>query len=297
MLAEENGDLDGVRYVHPGEVIIPEQGFLRGHGTMVEAGNLVSVVSGFVEKTNKLISVIPLNSRYRGDVGDVVVGRIAEVGDKRWKVDLHGMQHSVLQLSSIHLPGGAQRRRTAEDALQMRDFFVEGDLISAEVQKIYRDDSIALHTRSTKYGKLMGGCFISVPQSLVRRAKQHFIALKCGVDIILGNNGYIWITNSKSEEEKRSLSAAYDNENYRKLPKPAPIQPDVRERVIRVRNSICALARAQVSISRGTIRAVYNQSLALQLSVNRMLNEESLQQLTHFTGQHSTPGGVADMEM
>ena len=33
-------------------------------------------------------------------------------------------------LSAVSLPGGVQRRRTAEDELQMREIFQEGDLIS-----------------------------------------------------------------------------------------------------------------------------------------------------------------------
>lgn len=65
-----------------------------------------------------------------GDVGDVTVGRITTVGEKRWKVDTHAKQDAVLLLSAIDLPGDARRRRTAADQLRMRDFFVENDLIS-----------------------------------------------------------------------------------------------------------------------------------------------------------------------
>lgn len=45
-------------------------------------------------------------SRYAGEVGDVVVGRIVEVQQKRWKVDTFSRLESVLLLSSINLPGG-----------------------------------------------------------------------------------------------------------------------------------------------------------------------------------------------
>ena len=71
-----------------------------------------------------------LLSSYHGEVGDVVVGRIDEVGDKLWRIDLNSRQHAVLNLSSVNLPGGVQRRRTHEDALQMREFFSENELIS-----------------------------------------------------------------------------------------------------------------------------------------------------------------------
>ena len=44
--------------------------------------------------------------RYTGEVGDVVVGRIIAVQQKRWKVDTFSRLESVLLLSSINLPGG-----------------------------------------------------------------------------------------------------------------------------------------------------------------------------------------------
>ena len=37
-------------------------------------------------QVNKLICVRPLRSRYVPEIGDVVVGRITEVGQRRWKV-------------------------------------------------------------------------------------------------------------------------------------------------------------------------------------------------------------------
>jgi len=36
---------------------------------------------------------------------------------------------TVLQLSSVNLPGGELRRRSAEDELSMRNYLQEGDLV------------------------------------------------------------------------------------------------------------------------------------------------------------------------
>lgn len=83
--------------VCPGEVVTGEAGYLRGHGThlvhqsSLEADDsnepkLVASLSGCVERVNRLISVRPPNSRYTGEVGDLVIGRVTEVGSKRWKV-------------------------------------------------------------------------------------------------------------------------------------------------------------------------------------------------------------------
>ena len=186
--------------VLPGQEIVDDPsetgsgGFLRGHGTFVEGGRLVSSLVGLVERVNCLVTVRALQGRYGGEVGDVVVGRILDVQSKRWHVDISGRHDAVLLLSSVNLSDGVQRRRTEEDQLNMRSFFAEDDLISAEVRAVFADGSLSLHARSLKYGKLENGQVVRVPASLMRRLKQHFCALPCGVDVILGLNGHIWLT-------------------------------------------------------------------------------------------------------
>ena len=55
---------------------------------------------------------------------------LMQVQQKRWKVETYSRLDSVLQLSSVNLPGGVLRRRGIQDELMMRDYFREGDLIS-----------------------------------------------------------------------------------------------------------------------------------------------------------------------
>lgn len=139
----------------PGQVITEQFGFMRGHGTYGDGNNIKASVAGVMEQVNKLISIRPLKSRYVGEIGDVVVARITDVQQKRWKVDTNSRLESVLLLSSVNLPGGELRRRSVEDEQMMRKYLQEGDLISAEVQNVYVDGSLSLHTRSLKYGKVI----------------------------------------------------------------------------------------------------------------------------------------------
>ena len=69
-------------------------------------GDLHASVAGVVEQVNKLVCVKPVKSRYNGEIGDVVIGRITEVQQKRWKVETNSRLDSVLMLSSVNLPGG-----------------------------------------------------------------------------------------------------------------------------------------------------------------------------------------------
>lgn len=202
-----------VSVVVPGEVIAGDSSkFLRGHGTFIDgAGRLVASVAGTVERVNKLISVRPPSARYSGEVGDVVVGRVVEVLQKRWLVDIGGYQSSVLLLTSVNLPSGQQRRRTSEDQLQMRELYNEGDLISAEVQSFFHDGAASIHARNLKYGKLSNGQLVVVKPALIPRLKQHFVELPTlGLEVILGKNGHIWITaaHRKDDGEEEGLSAA-----------------------------------------------------------------------------------------
>ncbi|KAH9933375.1 uncharacterized protein B0H18DRAFT_983373 [Fomitopsis serialis] len=143
---------------------------------------------------------------------------VFQVQPRRWKVDANSRQDAVLMLSSVNLPGGVQRRKLESDELQMRTFFEEGDLLVAEVQAFFADGAMSLHTRSLRYGKLRNGQLVTVPPALIRRLKSHFLSLPCGVDLILGLNGYIWVSkhvkqNEQEGEEAFDTEAVYSNKN------------------------------------------------------------------------------------
>ncbi|XP_033096941.1 exosome complex component RRP4-like [Anneissia japonica] len=243
--------------VTPGDVITTESGVMRGHGTYMVEENLYASVAGMVEKVNKLICVRPLKTRYNGEVGDVIVGRITEVGQKRWKVDTNCRLDSMLMLSSVNLPGGELRRRSAEDALSMRDYLTEGDLISAEVQTIYQTGVVSLHTRSLKYGKLGQGILVKVSPSLVLRRKTHFHKLPCGATVILGNNGYIWISQNSNEEDEEMAGGFIQNLE------PVPIAD--REVIVRLSNCIRALARHRMMLYDTNILYAFEESSKYQI--------------------------------
>lgn len=184
----------------PGQAVASIPPYMRGHGTYVDVVNeeLVASLSGTIERVNKLISVHPARTRYRPEVGDLVIGRITEVQSRRWKVDIGSKADASLQLSSINLPGGVQRKKLESDELQMRAFFQEGDLVVAEVQSLFQDGSVGLHARSLRYGKLRNGTLVVVPPVLVRRHKSHFCSLMDlpadGIDLVLGLNGLVWVS-------------------------------------------------------------------------------------------------------
>lgn len=228
-----DGDQIMGHFVTPGEVITEDSAFMRGHGTYRDNGCLRAAVAGVVERTNMLISVLPLRSRYLGDIGDVVIGRITVVGNKKWKVEANARQDAILHLSSIYLPGGIQRRKSEEDELQMRTFFGEGEIICAEVQSLYSDGAIGIHTRNLRYGKLVTGELLRVQSSLIRRQKSHFLVIPgLNVEVILGMNGMIWVGKPRRPAaNQEDLDAMYSA-------KLDIVTPDERKNIVMVRNAI-----------------------------------------------------------
>ncbi|RZF41731.1 hypothetical protein LSTR_LSTR014079 [Laodelphax striatellus] len=258
----------------PGQ-IIPLEGCMRGHGTYFDknATTLKASVSGVLERVNQLILVKPLKSRYNGEVGDVVVGRIMEVQKKRWKVDTNSRLDAILQLSSVNLPGGELRLRSVEDERMMRKYLSEGDLISAEVQSIFSDGSLALHTRSLKYGKLSQGILVKVCPALVKRCKTHFQKLPFGVSLILSNNGYIWIypTSDLNEEEGGGFLQNLDKR----------ITTADRGVITRTRNCILALAASKMLLFDSSIIYAYEQSMKYE--VHELLLPEAMLDIAILT--------------
>jgi len=268
-MEDEYGSL---KITSPGEAIASSSAVLRGHGTYIEDDEVVASVTGIVDRVNKLITVRALKSRYNPEVGDLVVGRVSEVGPRRWKVELNARLDGILMLSSVNLPGGIQRRKLEADELQMRNFFEEGDLFVAEVQSLFADGAPSLHTRSLKFGKLRNGQLVVVPATLIRRLKSHFFSMPCGVDVILGMNGYVWVSKHLQEhqqvgEEGFDAEAVYSNIND-------PIDPSTRAAISRVSNIITSLARSNVPLTDVLLNEAYDWAVEQDVETTQLLNED-----------------------
>lgn len=185
-------------------------------------------------------------------------------------------------MSSINLPGGTLRRRTANDELQMRRYFQEGDLLVAEVQSVASGDgSATLHARSLRYGKLRNGVFLAVSGTgggggggVVRSRRQQFtINTDAGVggdvDVILGVNGYVWLSKhidavtskaggvdlSISNLDEAVSAEAYSSQND-------AIEEGVRREISRISECIKKMATdGTVRIDEDSVRGSYEEAV------------------------------------
>lgn len=268
--------------VTPGEHITSDPQWMRGHGTYVpqDSSTIISTVAGHLHKTNKLLSVQPLRARYQPEIGDLVVGRVVSVQTKKWSVDIAAPMLASLPLSSINLPGGILRRRTAVDELNIRTFFSEGDLLVAEVQSLHQDNTASLHTRSLKYGKLRNGLFTSLTGAgggilsrrggVVRSRRQVFTLNTAAgeIDVVLGVNGYIFIskhitTTADPKEiginrlDDSVTETLYSSQND-------DIEPAVMREITRVSTLIRGLVACGTKVDEDMIVKVYEGAVELE---------------------------------
>ncbi|GJZ44031.1 exosome complex component RRP4, partial [Tanacetum coccineum] len=229
---------------------------------------------------------IPVNQedgvlKYKPEVGDIIVGRVLEVAQKRWRLEINFSQDATLMLSSMNLPDGIQRRRTAVDELNMRSIFEEDDVICAEVRDFMRDGSLQLQARSQKYGKLEKGQMLTISPYLVKRRKQHFHHLEqYGIDLILGCNGFIWVgehvetTDNMIEDEPTkpesqditSMSLEEQEQTYTPL--------ETRQNICRIANAIRVLSTLGFSITIDVILEIVDLSTSKGLDIHDMLGAE-----------------------
>ncbi|CDW78954.1 exosome complex exonuclease rrp4 [Stylonychia lemnae] len=251
-----------MRIVVPGDYV--DEGFIAGHGTYEQEGKIYASLAGIVHRIDKVICVKPLKTSFKPDIGDVIIGRIVAVENKRWTVDINSYQHGVLNLTNINLPGGLQRRRSEEDKMQMRNYFKENDIISGEVQSINtHDGKINMQTRNLKYGKLINGFLIKVDHNYIRRMKSHILEFFQEdwqpIACIIGTNGYIWIYTPDKLTQNTQQSEV------------KVISKETRVKMAVLRNSIIILEKVQLPIFKDTIQKVLDSQRQNAIEAKDML--------------------------
>lgn len=263
-----------------------EDAILKGHGTAEMDGRVVATLCGVVERVNKLVYIRSLRARYKPEIGDIIIGRVVEVAPKRWRLEINFSQDAVLMLSSMNLPDGIQRRRTAVDELNMRSIFEENDVICAEVRGFQHDGCLHLQARSQKYGKLKRGQLLTIPPYLVKKRKQHFHYLdQFGIDLILGCNGFVWVGEhvevkdgmviddlpSKSEQKNETPCNTTSDEQSEEV---AHTPLATRENICRAANAIRVLSTLGFMITVEVITEIVDLSISSNVDIHEMLGAE-----------------------
>ncbi|MEM4745087.1 MAG: exosome complex RNA-binding protein Rrp4 [Thermofilaceae archaeon] len=198
-------------YVSSGQIVVP--GELVAEGSYEVSGP--HVVSGkkyyakvlsvaIVEKPRK-IRLIPLKRSYIPSEGDLVVGKVIDVGPTFWLVDINSPYTAILQASEVF-------PRPSPSARDLTEIFQVGDVVIAKVLSFDFLHDPLLTVKESKLGKMEKGLLVEVPPTRVSRVigkkgqVADYLKETFGVELIIGRNGRVVII---GRETDREAAAAY----------------------------------------------------------------------------------------
>ena len=181
----------------PGEKIVDSGDFLPGEGTEKRVDGIYALRFGLAETSGKLVKVIPLSGVYSPRRGNVVIGKVEEINFNGWRININASETAFLSLMEVP-------RYVNKDGLdEVMDI---GDMVVVKVWGINKR-GIDLSIKSRGLGRIDEGMIMEINPHKVPRvigkegSMIRLIKDNTGCNITVGQNGLIWITGNKVEDE------------------------------------------------------------------------------------------------
>ncbi len=185
------------KVVIPGESIVEGENYLPGENTEKTDGKIISLRYGLAEEQNNLIKVIPLSGVYNPRRGNIVIGKIENITQNGWIVDISSAESAFLSINEIP-------RYVNKDA--MEEVFKIDEMVIAKIWSMGKR-GIDLSIKSRGLGKIEEGIIFKVNSNKVPRiigkegSMIKIIKEKTKCDINVGQNGYILVKGSNVDCE------------------------------------------------------------------------------------------------
>jgi len=185
------------KIVIPGEIIVSGDKYLPGEGTEKKDNDIIAIIYGLSEETRGLVKVIPLSGVYHPRRGNVVIGKVENVTFNGWVIDITAPNNAFLSLTEVP-------RYINKDGLE--EVMDIGDMVVAKIWNINKR-GIDLSIKSRDFGKIEEGMIIKINPNKVPRvigkegSMVNLIKNETGCNITVGQNGLIWISGDKIENE------------------------------------------------------------------------------------------------
>lgn len=176
-----------------------------GEGCFEDGGKVLSGYLGVTSESKGVMNVIPIGGKYMPQIGDSIVGIVAETQFSFWVVDLNSPYDSILPVSE------AVRDFVDIAREDISKYFKVGDLVYAVITNVTKSGNVKLSLRDTGYRKLMGGSLVKVSPSRVPRligrsgSMVEMIKETANCKVTIGQNGLVWIKGATPEDEKFAI--------------------------------------------------------------------------------------------
>ncbi len=199
--------VEAKQVVAPGEPVA-EGDHLVGDNVFRIGDQIVSACVGLVEVDGNRVMVVPLKGGYIPRVGDMVAGRILDIGLSGWSVDIRAPYLAMLPASEVPGPRGARRR-------DLSTTFDVGEMVLSEVLAFDRTRDPLLTIKGPGLGKVSAGRVVEISAAKIPRLigrKGSMISMlkrETGTQITVGRNGISLVWGKNPESEKLAVEAIY----------------------------------------------------------------------------------------
>lgn len=185
--------------VVPGDVLAEGMEYLPATGTYRENNKIVASRLGLVNVDRRLIKIIPLSGRYLPKKNDVVIGRVIDITIGGWRLDINSAYSSMLSMKDAT----SDFIRKGEDLTR---WFNIGDYMVCKIVNVTSQNLVDITMRGPGLRKVKGGRIITVNCNKVPRiigkggSMVGLIKKATDCSIIVGQNGFVWISGAPESE-------------------------------------------------------------------------------------------------
>ncbi len=160
-----------------------------------------------LELKGSITKITPLSGIYIPKKGDLIIGKVLDVYPNGWLIDINSPYVGFLLVKD------ATDRFIDITKDDLNDIYTYRDFIVAKILNVMKNKIINLTTKERNLGKLNGGTIISISPKKVPRvigknsSMINTIKSVLGVDMIVGQNGRIWIKGKDRKSELLAIKA------------------------------------------------------------------------------------------
>lgn len=192
--------------VTPGD-LLAEGDYLAGNNTYRENNKIYATRVGLADYDKKGLYVVALKAFYIPNVGDLVIGKVVEVGFGSWTLDIRAPYLATLRASDVlDRPFKPQQN-------DLPSIFDIGDLVLAKMVAYDRTQDPLLTVREEGLGKITRGQITEITPTKIPRVigrKGSMISMlkkETGCQITVGQNGLILVKGNTTEDERLAIMA------------------------------------------------------------------------------------------
>jgi len=186
--------------VVPGEALAEGMDYLPGSGTYRLEEKIIAKKLGLVNINGRAIKLIPLSGRYLPKFGDKIICKVNDITMNGWIMDINTAYSAFLSMRDA----SSRFIKKGEDLTKIYDV---DDYVRAKVVKVTSQNLVDLSMKEPGLNKLRGGRIITINPYKVPRvigkegSMVSLIKKKTGCNIMVGQNGVVWIQSDNFDNE------------------------------------------------------------------------------------------------